>query len=240
MRKVELEWVWYFFKESLPYLGVTFEYVLGSLIFGSILGAIVAKGRLSRNKIANAIAGFYITIVRCTPSVVLLFLIYFGFPSLAQGTAFGEWLYTLPVMTFVIVTFSVFIGASFSEIIRSAYLVVNAGQREAGLSVGMTELQTFVTIIFPQMIKAAIPNIGNTVIFLFKEGALAYTIGLKDVLGRATFLSGKTMNVHNLSMYVALTLIYWPLSLILEKLFGILQSKFKYEHQQQRALAVED
>lgn len=239
MRKIEPEWVWYFFIESLPYLRITLQYVLGSLVFGALIGAVVAKGRLSKNRIANAIAGGYITIVRCTPSIVLLFLIYFGFPSLAQNTAFGDWLYTLPVIVFVIVTYSIFIGASFSEIIRSAYLVVNAGQREAGLAVGMTEVQTFVTIILPQMVKAAIPNIGNTVIFLFKEGALAYTIGLKDVLGRAYFLSGKTMNVHNLSMYVALTLIYWPLSAILEKLFSVLQGKFKYEHQQSE-LAVED
>ncbi len=232
MRKIELEWVVYFFKEALPYLGVTAQYVFGSLFFGIIIGAVVAKGKMSNNKVAVFLAGFYVTIVRCTPSIVLLFLIYFGFPSLAYGTSFGDFLYSLPVMNYVIATYSIFIGASVSEIIRSAYATVNKGQREAGLAVGMNEFETFVNVVFPQMVKASIPNIGNTVIFLFKEGALAYTIGLQDVLGRAYFLSGRTMNVHNLSMYVSLTLIYWPISLLLERLFGYINSRFQYTHQE--------
>ncbi len=230
MRKIELEWVLYFIKESLPYIRITAQYVFFSFLIGTVIGSFVAKGRMSSNKIANAISGLYVTIVRCTPSIVLLFLVYFGFPSLVNGTAFGQWLYTLPVIVFVIATYSIFMGASISEIIRSAYGVVNKGQREAGLSVGMSELQTFIHVVFPQMLKASIPNIGNTLIFLFKEGALAYTIGLQDILGRAYFLSGKTMNVHSLSMYVALTFIYWPISLILENLFKMLQKKMNYVH----------
>lgn len=230
MRKIELEWVLYFIKESLPYIRVTGLYVFFSFLIGTLIGALVAKGRMSSNKVANAIAGFYVTIVRCTPSIVLLFLIYFGFPSLVNGTAFGQWLYTLPVIVFVIATYSIFMGASISEIIRGAYAVVSKGQREAGLSVGMSEFQTFIHVVLPQMLKASIPNIGNTLIFLFKEGALAYTIGLQDILGRAYFLSGKTMNVHSLSMYVALTFIYWPISLILENIFKALQKKMNYVH----------
>ncbi len=230
MRKLELEWVFYFLKESLPYLWVTVRYVFFSLLFGTLIGSVVAKGKMSKSKIANFFSTFYVTIVRCTPSIVLLFLIYFGIPALFQGTGTGDFLNSLPVIVFVIVTYSIFIGASISEVIRGAFQVVSKGQREAGLSVGMNELQTFVHIIFPQMLKASIPNIGNTVIFLFKEGALAYTIGLQDVLGRAYFLSGRTMNVHALSMYVALTLIYWPISVLLEKLFKTIQERMKYSH----------
>lgn len=240
MRKIEPEWVAYFWLQSLPYIRVTLQYVFFSLLIGTVIGAVVARGKMSKSRIANFLAGFYVTIVRCTPSIVLLFLIYFGFPSLVSGTAFGDFLYELPVLVFVVATYSIFIGASVSEVIRGAYGVVSKGQREAGLAVGMTEFQTFIHVVLPQMFKAAIPNIGNTVIFLFKEGALAYTIGLQDILGRAYFLSGKTMNVHNLSMYVALTLIYWPISAILEKLFKILQEKMVYEHHEIATTAREE
>lgn len=230
MKKIELEWVFYFIKESLPYLSVTAQYVFFSLIFGTVIGSVIAKAKMSKSKIANFLASFYITIVRCTPSIVLLFLVYFGVPALLRDTSFGAWLNTLPTIIFVIVTYSIFIGASISEVIRGAFQVVSKGQREAGLAVGMNEFQTFASIILPQMVKAAIPNIGNTIIFLFKEGALAYTIGLHDVLGRAYFMSGRTMNVHALSMYVALTLIYWPISLLLEKLFKTISEKMQYVH----------
>jgi L-cystine transport system permease protein len=192
---------------------------------GFAIGALLAKAKMSKSRIACALAKFYTTIVRCTPSVVLLFIVYFGLPTLMSDKV-ERWMNNLPIVVFVCITFSIFIGASSSEIIRAAFESVNKGQREAGLSVGLSETQTFFHIILPQMFRQSIPNIGNTIIFLFKEGALAYTIGLRDVLGQAYFLSAKEVNVYALDMYIALTLIYWPITMILEKLFKWLEIYF--------------
>jgi L-cystine transport system permease protein len=106
-----------------------------------------------------------------------------------------------------------------SEIIRTAYLSVPKGQYEAAVMVGLTPVTAIRRIIFPQGFIVALPNLGNIFIFMLKEGALAYTIGLHDVLGRGMYLSGLKANIYNFELYLALTLIYWPLTFILEKIF---------------------
>ena len=224
MQEIKPDKIWYYFSESLPYLKVTVVYVLVSLVFGFLIGALVAKGRMSKNQIANTIAGIYLTITRCTPSIVLLFLVFYGLPAILYDS-FGIDINNLDTIIFVCITFSIFLGASSSEIIRGSYEAISKGQFEAGLSVGLSETQVFIRIILPQMLRIAIPNIGNMVIFMIKEGALAYTIGLRDVLGQAYFLSAGEFNAYSLSMYIALALIYWPITIILERLFAWLEVK---------------
>lgn len=226
MRTVEVEKVKYFFIGSLPYLRVTLLYVTVSLVIGFVIGAGIVCLRKSRIKILAALASLYVTVLRCTPSIVLLFLVYYGLPAMLGGRT-EDALNRMSPVFFVCITFSLFIGASSSEVIRSAYESLRAGQREAGLSVGMTELQTFWFILLPQMVRRAIPNIGNMIIFLMKEGALAYTIGLRDVLGQAYYLSARSVNVYAVDMYLALTLIYWPVSLAIEKLFHSIEKKME-------------
>lgn len=224
MRAVELEKVLEFFLSSLPYLKVTLLYVVVSLIIGFAIGGGIARMRRSKNRLLCAAAALYVTIIRCTPSLVLLFLVFYGLPAILGGRL-GALLNRLPTVVFVCITFSLFIGASSSEIIRSAYESIKSGQKEAGLSVGMTEFQTFWHILLPQMVRRAIPNIGNMIIFLMKEGALAYTIGLRDVLGQAYYLSARSKGVYAIDMYIALTLIYWPVTALIEKLFAWIEKR---------------
>lgn len=219
MQKIRLDKTWFYFCKSLPYLKVTVIYVVVSLLLGLVIGAIVCKGKMSKHRIFRVLASVYVSITRCTPSIVLLFLVFYGLPAILFDS-FGIDINGIDTVFFVCITFSIFLGASSSEIIRGAYEAVSKGQFEAGLSVGLSEFQTFIRIILPQMLKFAMPNIGNMVIFMFKEGALCYTIGLRDVLGEAYFLSSKDFNAYSLSMYLSLTLIYWPITIILEKLFA--------------------
>lgn len=229
MRTINLSRILEYFLKSLPNLRVTLTYVFFSLILGFALGGLIAKGRMSRNKAISALAQGYVTLVRSTPSIILLFLVFYGLSAVTTGT-FNIFLNSLPTVVFVIITFTINIGASSSEIIRSAYNSVSKGQLEAALSVGMTQLQAFNHVLLPQMFRNSIPNIGNTIIFLIKEGALAYVIGLRDVLGQAYFLSALDMNAYALDMCVALTLIYWPITAGLEKLFSVLEKKLEYKH----------
>ena len=229
MRSVNISRILDYFIKSLPNLRVTFTYVLFSLVFGFALGGIIAKGRMSKHKVISSLAQGYITLVRSTPSIILLFLVFYGLSAVTTGRM-NRLVNSMPTVVFVIITFTINIGSSSAEIIRSAYNSISKGQMEAALSVGMTSVQAFTNVIFPQMVKNSIPNIGNTVIFLIKEGTLAYIIGLRDVLGQAYFLAARDLNAYALDMCIALTLVYWPITVGLEKLFSILEHRLEYRH----------
>ena len=207
-----------FIVKVMPYLSVTLIYVVGSVFFGFLIGLGIAALRLSKSRVLRGIGSVYVTILRSVPSIVLLFIIYYGLPLWFRNR-FGIDMSNVSTLVYVIVTFSLLLGSSMSEIIRTAYLSVPKGQYEAAVMVGLTPVQAIRRIIFPQGFIVALPNFGNIFIFMLKEGALAYTIGLHDVLGRGMYLSGLKANVYNLELYVALTLIYWPCTFILEKIF---------------------
>jgi L-cystine transport system permease protein len=135
---------------------------------------------------------------------------------------------------FVVITLSMFSAASLSEIMRASYQAVDRGQYEAAVSIGLTKVQAFMCIVLPQAFFSAIPNLSNTILFLLKEGSLAYIIGLIDVIGKANYIVGLQLGAYLLETYVALVLIYWPLSIVigygskkLEGFFNFDQRKLK-------------
>jgi L-cystine transport system permease protein len=208
----------------IPFLKVTFYVTVLSVLFGSVIGLILAIMKLGKNKIGQKIANGYTTILRCTPSIVLLFLVYYGVPALAGS--FGIDLNSLDTSVFVIITFSLQFGAYMSEVIRSAYESIDKGQYEAAVSVGLSPVQAYWRIIFPQAFVVALPNFGNSLLELMKEGSLAYTIGLIDVMGKANLIIAGNINAHALEIYIALSLIYWVLSIAIEQFFFRLEKLF--------------
>lgn len=217
-------YLWNAFPQLLPFLGVTFGVVGTSIVIGIFLAFILVAMKLSKSKVLQFLANAYTTIIRCTPSIVLLFLIYYGVPAIA--TNFGVDLQNVHSSVFVIITFTLQFTAMMSEIMRAAYLAIPKGQYEAAVTVGLTPFQAYRRIIVPQAFVVAIPNIGNGVIILLQEGSLAYTIGLIDIVGKANLIIGANMNAHALEIYLALAAIYWALSIIIEKIFGALEKAF--------------
>ncbi|MED3574600.1 amino acid ABC transporter permease [Cytobacillus praedii] len=201
----------------LPFLKVTFMVASFSVLFGTIIGFILAAAKLGKSKIARNIANGYITILRCTPSIVLLFLVYYGIP--AMGNNFGMNLNDIDKAVFVIVTFSLQFGALMCEVIRSAYESIDKGQFESAVSVGLSNAQAYRRIIFPQALVVALPNFGNSLLALLQEGALAYTIGLIDIVGKANLIIASNYNAHALEIFLALSIIYWILSIAIEQFF---------------------
>lgn len=208
----------------LPFLKMTFFVAGLSVVFGTILGLILAVMKLSRSKIAQKIAHGYTTVLRCTPSIVLLFLTYYGIPAIAEN--FGVNLNDIDTAIFVIITFTLQFGALMSEVIRTAYQSIDRGQFEAAVSVGLSDFQAYRRIILPQAFVVALPNFGNSLLELLKEGALAYTIGLIDVMGKANLIIAANLNAHALEIYIALSIIYWVLSIAIEQLFFTLEKAF--------------
>ncbi|WP_297013004.1 amino acid ABC transporter permease [uncultured Dialister sp.] len=207
----------------LPYLTVTLVVGVTSILTGSILGMLLAWAKLSGHKVIRALADGYTYIIRCTPSIVLLFIVFYGLPKFMEAE-FGIDLDDLSRAVFVIITFTLLFGAYVSEVFRSAYETVDKGQYEAAVTIGLSPQQAFFRVMLPQAAVIALPNFGNSVINLMKESALAYTIGLIDLLGRTNLIIAKNYGAYGIELYVACLLIYWGLSLVIEQAFLRMES----------------
>lgn len=226
-----------FLSEIFPSIGVTLEYVLLGFGFGMIFGMLLALMKISHNKLLRVIAGGYTTIMRCTPSIVLLFIVYYGLPRVSNDL-FGIQMDTLDRMKFVAITLALFCTSSLSEVIRSAYEALDKTQIEAANSVGMTKFQAFIHVLLPQMLFIAIPNFSNTLLMLFKEGALAYSIGMIDLFGKGNYIIGFYQGSYAIEVYITLIIIYWPLSLIITAISNYLEKQFDYDHKQSKGKKV--
>jgi len=220
----DVSYLWGTIPQLIPFLKVTFMVAGLSVLFGTILGFILALMKLGTSKIAKKTANSYTTIIRCTPSIVLLFLVYYGLPAIVGN--FGTDLNTLHTAVFVVITFSLQFGALMSEVMRTAYEAIDRGQFEAAVSVGLSPAQAFRRIVLPQAFVVALPNFGNSFLELMKEGSLAYTIGLVDIMGKASLIISNNYNSHSLEIYLGLSLIYWILSILIEQFFSRLEKIF--------------
>ena len=207
----------------LPYLAVTLVVGVTSILTGSIMGMLLAWAKLSGHKVIRALADGYTYIIRCTPSIVLLFIVFYGLPKFMEAE-FGIDMDNLSRAIFVIITFTFLFGAYVSEVFRSAYETVDRGQYEAAVTIGLSPKQAFFRVMLPQAAVIALPNFGNSVINLMKESALAYTIGLIDLLGRTNLIISKNYGAYGVELYVACLLIYWALSFLIEQAFLRMES----------------
>lgn len=214
-----------FFPQLLAFFPVTLEYVAASLLFGSLFAALLTVMKLCGVKALKAIADVVTTLGRCCPTIIMLFLVFYGLPPLLRA-ATGIDIEGLDPIYFVVVSFTFFLGGSLSEVARSAYLGIDAGQFEAAACCGMTQAQAVVHIVLPQLFYLMIPNLGNTVQFLMKEGALTYLIGCIDLTGAAYLINGREMSAHVLQVYLALAIIFWILSIFVDWAFARLERRF--------------
>ena len=203
-----------FLPETLSALPLTLWVLVLTILFGSLLGLFLAWSQLSGEKSLSSFARGYVFILRCTPPIVLIFLVFYGLPR------FLEWWLGIDVngwsrSVFVILAMTLLFAASISEVFKSSYQALPKGQLEAGLSIGLTDYQTFVRILLPQAFRIALPNITTAIINLLKDIALAYTIGLVDLMGAGNLVISRNLGNYSLETYTAVAIIYWVLALIL-------------------------
>ena len=215
----------YALKIILPKIGVTFGVVLGTVICGLLLAIFIVRQKFSKHRFWHIFADFYIHILRCSPSIVLLFIVFYGIPKFML-VLFGVNINFWPKMIFVIMALTLLYSAQLAEIIRSALAAVGPGQYEAGIASGLSPFMTMVRIVIPQAFVIAIPNLGNSLIALLKEGSLAYTIGLIDMMGSGNLIISRNYGAYALETYIALAIIYWGLTLLIENLFKFLEKQF--------------
>jgi L-cystine transport system permease protein len=205
--------------DLLSFLPVTLLMILGTILFGSMLGLILARAKVGGSRFSRALATAYTVAMRCTPPIVLLFMVFYGLPELLLATI-GLDINSIYKGIFVIITFTLLFAANLSEVMRAAYESIDKGQREAAVSIGLSEFQAFYRIVLPQATAVALPNFGNALINLMKDGSLAYTIGLIDMMGQGTLIIARNQGGYGLETYLALAIVYWTLTIVIEKLFA--------------------
>lgn len=208
----------------IPFLAVTLLIGVVSIVLGSLLGGLLAWGRLGGNRLAGALSCGYVYVIRCTPAIVLLFVVFYGLPKL-MAYALGFDMDDAGRAVFAVITFSLLFGAYVSEVFRSAYLAVEEGQYEAAVATGLSPVRAVVRIVLPQAAVVALPNFGNAVIELLKESALAYTIGVIDLIGEAGVIISRNFGAYGIEIYLAAMLIYWVMSIGIEKSFLLLEKR---------------
>ena len=188
-------------------LGVTIEVTFFAVILGIFLGFIIAIIRATHDKtgklgVLNAIANVYLTIIRGTPVVVQLLIMYF--------VIFGS--VNIDKVAVAIIAFGANSGAYVAEIIRSGIMSVDNGQFEAGRSLGFNYSQTMIYIILPQALKNVLPALGNEFIVLLKETSVAGYIALQDLTKGGDIVRSQTYNPF--LPLIAVALIYLGMVMI--------------------------
>ncbi len=182
----------------------TIPLALASFSLGLLLALVVALMRLSRNRVVSAVARIYISVIRGTPLLVQLFVIFYGLPSI--GITISPW-------PSAIIAFSLNVGGYAAEVIRAAILSVPKGQWEAGHTIGMSRHQTLVRIILPQASRVSVPPLSNTFISLVKDTSLASLILVTELFRVAQQVAAFSQEF--MLLYLEAAVIYWIICLVL-------------------------
>ncbi|OFL65744.1 cysteine ABC transporter permease [Facklamia sp. HMSC062C11] len=195
-------------------LKVTIPFSIVVFILGMILATFVAIIRINRIPILTQIASIYIWIIRGTPLMVQLFIVFFGLPKVGI---------TLPAIPAAVITYVLSVGAYYSETIRASILAVPKGQWEAAEALGLTYFQTFMKIVVPQAAKIATPTLANNFIALVKDSSLASTITVTEMMLVTQRAVARTY--EPLLLYIEVAFVYLIFCTILTYVQGKLENK---------------
>jgi polar amino acid transport system permease protein len=206
-----------FMLEAAPFLirgvGYTLFISVSGMLLALPLALLGALGRLSRNALWNAIAGFYVSFIRGTPLIVQIFFIYLALPQLGTYAPIGlQRYFFLGPVTSGVIALGVNYGAYMAEIFRAGILSVGHGQVEAAHALGMSRTQTLRRIVLPQAIRVIIPPTGNEFIAMLKDSALVSFLGVAELFFRASRLGRQ--NFQTLETLVVAAAVYWLLTSI--------------------------
>ena len=209
-------------------LGVTIEVAVAALIIGLVIGVVVAIIRSCHDQrrsihksvgsrvldVVDLFCRFYLTVIRGTPMMVQLLIMYFVIFASSTNT----------VMV-AILAFGVNSGAYVAEIVRSGIMSIDAGQMEAGRSLGLNYWQTMRHIIIPQALKNVLPALGNEMITLLKDTSLVSAIGLRDLTKTAMIVQGRTYQAF--MPFIGIAVLYLLVVMGLTKVLSIVERRLR-------------
>ena len=200
-------------------LGVTLKVAFFAAILGLVIGTVIALMKLSTGKkgkgpIWSFIANCYIDVIRGTPSVLQLLIMWFIIMKSCKNG-----------VLVAVLSFGINSGAYVAEIVRAGILAVDKGQTEAGRSLGLSKAQTMIYIVIPQAIKNVLPPIGNEFIVLLKETAIVGYVSLTDLTRAANQISSRTYEAF--MPLIGAAVIYFVIIKILTILLGVLERRLR-------------
>lgn len=201
-------------------MGMTCAIFFLTLVISLPLGFLICFGRMSKSKVLRGIMKFYIDIMRGTPLMLQLMIVYFA-PSLVFGIRISMG-YRFPA---VIIAFAINYAAYFAEIYRGGIESIPVGQYEAAQLLGFNKVQTFMRIVLPQVIKRVLPSVTNEIVVLVKDTSLAYAIAVTEM-----FTIAKQVASQQASMlpYAVAFVFYFIFNWIVAKGMEWIEKKFSY------------
>lgn len=216
--------------EHSPYLlqgaVVTLELSLLSMAFGICLGLIIALGRLSGKLWLELPLRAYVEVWRDVPLIVQLLVIYFTLPQIGI---------VLPGFWAGVLGLSLNMGAYLSEVFRAAIQSIDSGQREAGLSIGMSRTMIYGRVILPQALRIAIPTVGGYFISLLKDSSLVSFIAVNELLRHGSILINNTF--RSMEIYLMVAMIYFVMSFVASRGVIWIERILTPKHQRTGSLA---
>ena len=200
-------------------MGRTVTIFFLTLIFSLPLGLLISFGRMSKNRVISSIVKIYISIMRGTPLMLQLMVVYFG-PFYLFGLNIGNWRFPA-----ILVGFSLNYAAYFAEIYRSGIESMPVGQYEAARLLGYSKIQTFFRIILPQVIKRILPAVTNEIITLVKDTSLAFSIAYAEM-----FTIAKQIAAAQTTMipFVTAAVFYYVFNWLVAWIMELAEKKFAY------------
>jgi len=215
--------------QSLPYLLkgslINIELLGGAISLGFVIGIPMAVGQVYGNKYVSGLISLYVWFFRGLPVLVLLFLFYFGLFSLLG--------FNLSAFTAAILVLGLRSAAYQSQIFRGSIQSINKGQMLAALSLGMKKYKAILYIILPQALRISIPGWSNEYASLVKDSAIAYAIGVMEMLTRANFIATNTYKP--LPIFLTCAVIFIILTYGGVKILDLLENKVKIPGYRERS-----
>lgn len=195
---------------------VTLKLIALSIPLGLILGILIAVGRVYGNKFISSFCAVYTLFFRGTPLLILLFILYFGFPSI--GIFFSP--FAAAVIGFILCS-----GAYHSEYIRGAIQSIKIGQMMAAKALGMTRSKAILYIILPQALRRAIPGCSNEIIYLIKYSSLAFMVTCVELTGAGKIIASRYFEFT--LVFAVVGAIYLLMVSVITKVLNMLEKKLE-------------
>ena len=206
---------WINLRFLLDGLWVTIQVSVVSIIFSMILGGIAGTVRYSNIPILSKVVGIIVDIIRNLPLLLIIFFTYFALPQIGIK---------LNIFWAAVAALTIFESAMLSEIFRAGLNAVPSGQTEAGMSSGLTYVQTLTMIVMPQAFKSMLPAILSQLISLIKDTSLAVIISLPELTHNAKIIYGQNTN-YVIPMFIAMTAMYFVVCYLLSVVSNILETR---------------
>lgn len=220
METFDVSYIWKFVPTVLNYIPITLNILLWVIVLAIITGVVLTIIRVNKIYILAQIARVILSYSRGVPAVTQLFILYYGLPRflLIFHIDVTRW----DGLIFVILTYGLSMGSAVSENLRTSLQSVDRGQVEAGLAIGLSRWTTFRRVTFPLAMELALPNFSNIIVRALQNTSLAFSVGVIEMMTIGKQMGSVAM--HPIEAYIALSIIYYAMYLIIVYLFQYLES----------------